>query len=285
MAEAIATNEVEDISINTPNVRLVGLPANGTYYVRAYIDMNGNGELDEWEPWGYERNSVVLSTSQVTSPVVGVWIEDADTDGDWLPDAWEYAQAGWIGEWSNISARRGFTSLGSDQVVLTESFPDISAKIASGEFDAAISRGLPGASITVLMDGNFAAALTGLDVSNKSSIEAIRDAIEKKVVPNTLRITSITLDTTGAKVILGVDADVAESIAGRLFGQIYNLTPGTETADVVVKVYKKTSLAQADWELVQTKPVSIGAGEVNVEVDLDEAVDYTSGYFRVEVEQ
>ena len=285
MAEAIATNEVEDISINTPNVRLVGLPANGTYYVRAYIDMNGNGELDEWEPWGYERNSVVLSASQVTSPVVGVWIEDADTDGDWLPDAWEYAQAGWIGEWSNISARRGFTSLGSDQVVLTESFPDISAKIASGEFDAAISRGLPGASITVLMDGNFAAALTGLDVSNKSSIEAIRDAIEKKVVPNTLRITSITLDTTGAKVILGVDADVAESIAGRLFGQIYNLTPGTETADVVVKVYKKTSLAQADWELVQTKPVSIGAGEVNVEVDLDEAVDYTSGYFRVEVEQ
>ena len=136
------------------------------------------------------------------------------------------------------------------------------------------------------MDGNFAAALTGLDVSSKSSIEAIRDAVEKQLVPNTLRITSITLDTTGGKVVLGVDADVAESIAGRLISSIYNITPETETANVVVKVYKKATLVQADWELVGAPlPVSIGAGAVNVEVPLDPACDYTSGYYKVEVEQ
>jgi hypothetical protein len=72
----------------------------GTYYVRAFIDSNNNGVLDTWESWGYanyygEKKSLydvrpVDVLFSAISPLVTVYIEDADTDQDWFPDAYEY---------------------------------------------------------------------------------------------------------------------------------------------------------------------------------------------------
>lgn len=288
VAETFATNSVHgwgNYLPNLPNAVLGGLPSNGEYYIRAFIDMDGDGELDEFESWGYAKETITLSTTLVDAPFVGIWIEDSDTDGDWLPDAWEYDQAGWKGSWDSVRNIRSSTSEGADKIILPEGFTAITNKIASGIFDAAISTGLPGASLTVFQSADFAAALVGLDVRNVSSMSAIRDAIEKKVVPNTLKITSLTLDISGAKVVLGVDAEVADTIAGIKFNEIYGIVSGKNYATVTLKVYAKETLAEATWTLVQEKKVNIGADRTLVEVPLSSTLDMKAGYYKVEVVQ
>jgi hypothetical protein len=80
----------------------------GPYYVRAFIDSNLNGVRDVWESWGYANYygisaqafdprsvNVVYAAQPETVDIV---IEDVDTDQDFFPDAWEYQQAGGVGD-------------------------------------------------------------------------------------------------------------------------------------------------------------------------------------------
>ena len=83
------------------NCVLKGLPP-GTYYVRAYIDTNGNGLLNTWESWGYANGvgtgaktpytpkGVMVVRGSTERPSAMVYIEDMDTDNDGFPDAYEY---------------------------------------------------------------------------------------------------------------------------------------------------------------------------------------------------
>jgi hypothetical protein len=279
--ESVIMNAVEEIDNGADNGLVKGIPALGMYYFRAYIDSNGNRKLDDWESWGYAKESVVLDSSVVKSPVVGIWIEDADTDGDWIPDALEYANAGWNGEWNVVKALYGSNKASLGELILPV---EISAKIASGEFDAAFSRGYAGVSLTVFQGSDFAAALVGLDVNNRTSIEAIREAVAKKV--KTVRVTSLAINAEGSKIVLGVDGDVADSIAGEAFKQFYEIGATEDFAKVKLLVYKKENLAQADWTLVETLDnVQIGAGAVFVEVPLQSQLDMKSGFYKVEVVQ
>jgi len=92
---------VTDPTSTATNAFLRGL-AQDTYYLRAFIDSNGNGVHDIWESWGYanyygEQKSmynvrpVEVKFSAVV-PAVSIFIEDCDVDQDWFPDAWEYEQ-------------------------------------------------------------------------------------------------------------------------------------------------------------------------------------------------
>jgi subtilisin family serine protease len=83
----------------TNSIILRGLKP-GTYYVRAFLDSNTNNVLDRWESWGYANyfgeqkalydvRPVEVSYSSI-SPLATVYMEDADTDQDWFPDAYEY---------------------------------------------------------------------------------------------------------------------------------------------------------------------------------------------------
>ena len=57
------------------------------------------------------------------------------------------------------------------------------------------------------------------------------------------------------------------------------------SAKVNVKVFRKDSLVQAEWQLIHTEAnVAIGVHSQNVEVALPDG-DYTSGFYRVEIEQ
>ena len=283
-AQSIVTNAVDALEDNLPNAVLRGLPAAGSYYIRAFIDSNGNGKCDEFESWGYVPEAVDLDTSLLKAPVVGVWIDDSDTDGDWLPDAYEYAVANWNGEWVDVRTLRGANKAADGELALPENFLTITNKIASGEFDAGISTGLPGASLTVFQGSDFAAALVGIDVANKSSIAALREAIEKKV--KTVKVTSITLDAANNSIRLTVNGDVATSIAGQMLNKFYTVAGAVDYAEVTLKLYRKTNLAQADWELVSEKNVRIGTGDVVVVQQISSAeADLKSGFFKVEVVQ
>ena len=105
------------------NARIVGLPA-GTYYVRAFIDSDGDFRRSAWESWGYSRIpaeagvEVAFDPMPVTvgdgiaTPTAAVFIEDADTDQDSLPDVWEYDNAG--ADKADFLLRQGPPSHASD---------------------------------------------------------------------------------------------------------------------------------------------------------------------------
>ena len=103
----VAETYVTDIStiaseyVIATNAVLTGVAQGGRYYVRAYIDTDANGVKSDWESWGYAcyvgdplvksvwaPKAVTVSYDDMI-PVTTVFIEDADTDGDDFPDAWE----------------------------------------------------------------------------------------------------------------------------------------------------------------------------------------------------
>jgi hypothetical protein len=81
---------------------LKGLHA-GTHYIRAFVDSNGNGRLDDWETWGFGRdlqtyyepvNLVLEGAGPKRISDQTIIVRDRDTDNDDLPDIWEYANYG-----------------------------------------------------------------------------------------------------------------------------------------------------------------------------------------------
>ncbi len=126
LSSATSTNEI--------NAVIRGLPVGKVYYIRAYVDTNASNTKENWESWGYSNyigNKDVSKVFQYDSNLLGlmednssntiasdmvyapkavsleldgkptdqpvIFIEDADTDNDGLPDAWEMNTAGTLG--------------------------------------------------------------------------------------------------------------------------------------------------------------------------------------------
>lgn len=150
-----AKASIVDTSKLEPNAKLIGLPAGGTYSIRAYIDMNGNRVKDDWEPWGCAKESVVLKDC-VTAPSVGLYIEDADTDNDLVPDAYEYAAAGWTGDFEDIKHAIASAVDGEGKILFTaEGYMNLTNGLAS------LSTAASGASLTLMMNTNYWNAVSG----------------------------------------------------------------------------------------------------------------------------
>ena len=282
VAETFATNAVADVMDVTANATLCGLPQVGTYYVRAYIDMNGNLKKDEWEPWGCVKEAVTLSTSDKTIQTVGLYIEDADTDNDCLPDAWEYAFMGWTGDWRDVS-KEFSTDLASDnKIVITDK---LKAALEGKTLDAGISEGLVGASLTVFQNTAFAYVLLGIDPDESSStFDAIREAVQVKIAQDTLKITSLVLGED--KIVMTVGADVAYEIAGMPLDKLYDLASVGEEVKVKFLVYRKATLLDKDWGDPIVIEKSFLKGQAVIEVSLEgQGIDFSSGFYKVEVKQ
>ena len=282
VAETFATNAVADVMDVTANATLCGLPQVGTYYVRAYIDMNGNLKKDAWEPWGCVKEAVALSTSDKTIQTVGLYIEDADTDKDFLPDAWEYAVMGWDGDWSEVS-KELTTELSKDGAIALT--PNLKKALDEKTLDASISTGLLGASLTVLQNTFFASALLGIDPDEASAtIPAIREAVQVKITQDTLKITSLVLGED--KIAMTVGADVAYEIAGMPLDKLYDLASIGEEVKVKFLVYRKATLLDKDWGDPKVIEKSFLKGQAVIEVSLEgKGIDFSTGFYKVEVEQ
>ena len=287
LAQGMATEDVDELEVAEANAWLKGLPAKGTYFVRAFIDMDGNGRLSDWEPWGYAKDEVTLVNdgTMVTAPLVAVWIEDSDSDGDWIPDAYEYAAKGWTVQWSTLKGNKktqpgGVTAALSDGgIVLTLPVDELTG--------AGISRGLPGASLTAMQSESFAAALLGLDTSHKTTLEAIAEATRAAIAPDSVKVVSLSITQDGSAAVIAVGADVASGISGTVVGKLYKFDGG-DTVNVKVKVWKKNSLGDAAWTLSTetTEAIPLSADTYGtVEVPLTSALDLTGGFFKVELEE
>ena len=263
---------VRDAADIRKNGTLIGLPF-GTYYVRAYIDTNKNGVKDAWESWGCAKEPVTLTTDQL-APIVGLYIEDADTDQDWLPDAWEYAKYG------NLS-KKGAEIDPEGRIVLKQVVYD---DLAKGQ--ANISKFLSGASLTFFQNiGNVSLAL-GLDAVTEKSIAEIRAMVEKNIDPTSVKITSLTVDPgngTNGKVWLTVAAKATDSIAGYLLEPLYEIPKSTI---VTINIYRKANLATDEWKLEKTvtsDPI-VSTMEQRIPVPIED-VDFNSGFYKVEIVQ
>ena len=297
LAQGLATNNVDALALATTNAWLKGLSATGTYYVRAFIDMDGDGKLSEWEPWGYASDEITLVNdgTLVKAPFVAVWIEDSDSDRDWIPDAYEYAAKGWTTPWETLKGNTYTQKPGGANIVLPDGSIIMPKDLEISS--AAISTGLPGASLTAMqiksMLNNqkqhveFVAALLGLNLEDKTTIEAIYNAAKAKLDPKSVKVVAFSLTQDGKAVNLSVGADVASGISGTVIEKIYEI-PASKTVKVKIKVLKKKSLEDALWTEFYTtpNPVEITSEMYgNIEVPLGDGVDLSSGFFKVELEE
>ena len=270
-AEAILTDKASltnalDV---TANVTLAGLRNGGTYYIRAYVDSDGDFAKSDWESWGVSKKSVAVVPNKLPE-TVGVWIEDADTDGDWMPDAWEYVTDGYTVGVSDASVDP------DGKIVYSVTYNDIADGTAN------ISKTLSGSSLTFFENINAASLLLGFSSGAKTeTIAAIREAVEKKIQPETVKVTSLVVDAANKQVILTVAADVADSIAGQLLSPVYTIPT---TAKVYVDIYKKASLVDLNWVYVNTYEQEVST-KLDKTIKVPVSEDFTSGFYKVEVRQ
>jgi len=249
-----------------PNAVLGGLKP-GKYYVRAYIDSNGNRVKDDWESWGAAKTAVTLMADR-PSFTADVYIEDADTDGDWLPDAYEYAKNG--------SLEAAGSKVDPDGKIVFKA--TVYDAVTSG--GARFPKNLPSTSLSFFE--NLEAAALLLDLGSDAAtdtIAAIREAVERKVTKDSLRVTGI--KAANRQVEISVAANVEDSPAGVLLAPVYNLP---KTSTVTLSVYTKGSLVDKDWIWVNDYPVEVSNSlDTTVTVDVNE--DMSNGFYKVEVSE
>ena len=208
-----------------------------------------------------------------------------DSEGNPLPDAYEYAASGWNTAWESLRGNKRNTGNKATNVM-----PDggIVLTMPTNELTSAgISKGLPGASFTSMQSAEFAAALLGLDLSNQTTLEAIAEATKGKLVPNSVKVVAISLEQDGSAVNLTVNADVASGIAGTVVSQYFSFV-GSDTVKVMIKVFKKDSLDDTAWTEVYTSPDPVTITpetDETVVVPFDEQLDLSSGFFKVLLEE
>ena len=271
IAEVITTERASiiDLCKLESNARLVGLPADGTCYVCAYIDMNGNRVRDAWEPWGYAKEGISFKGAAV-APEVGLFIEDADTDNDLIPDAYEYAKAGWTGDFDDIKDQMSSSVDKNGQILFSSQFAAFTNGLAN------ISTGLKGATLTTLMNGSFTNLLDF--TTSKMSVRDMRSVVSTNTTDNKVVVSFVTLNE--GRLFVTTDEKVMGGIAGMSIRETWNhLT----RPSVTFRIYRKSTLLDAEWTFVQdvTCPYS---GLLNNQINLTvSGVDFSSGIYKVEL--
>ena len=278
------------------NCRLLGLPK-GTYYLQAFIDSNGNGVCDQWESMGYlcQRDgttanwlnpvAVTVGDAVGASEAVTIYLEDADTDGDNLPDAWEYvtATADQRKDGSFLTAKGvgNLTLAGAGEIAVDSNLTKglLGVQYVNGELVP--TAGLASEILTAFRSSaSFAALMMG--VAPNLTIGADGSLCQNPLVTDgTLAITGLAFDAAAGTVELTVAGDVTapEAVASA----IYQVKVGST---VTVKVLHTATLA-GKWQEVATIPVTVSGDSLDGNVLTVKVPDVsaTGGFYKVEMEQ
>ena len=278
------------------NCRLLGLPK-GMYYLQAFIDSNGNGVCDKWESMGYlcQRDgttanwlnpvAVTVGDAVGASEAVTIYLEDADTDGDNLPDAWEYvtATADQRKDGSFLTAKGvgNLTLAGAGEIAVDSNLTKglLGVQYVNGELVP--TAGLASEILTAFRSSaSFAALMMG--VAPNLTIGADGSLCQNPLVTDgTLAITGLAFDAAAGTVELTVAGDVTapEAVASA----IYQVKVGST---VTVKVLHTATLA-GKWQEVATIPVTVSGDSLDGNVLTVKVPDVsaTGGFYKVEIEQ
>ena len=151
------------------NAEVFGLPK-GRYFLRAYIDTNGNGVRDAWESWGYvsavgsadadvyKPVPVTITEPTAKVPSVNIFIEDTDVDNDGFPDAWEFTEFGTLDQQSSAEGATFFTKVNPGLQAAVESFD----KLGLPQLSTGCAYEMPKLLSVLLGGGNEALAAAAL---------------------------------------------------------------------------------------------------------------------------
>ena len=236
--EAYVTNAANIASASDVSVNAVirGVPS-GTYYVRAFLDTNGNFKKDAWESWGYgcyvgaidapyanvSRSGVKVSASDFPYtprgyvvaagggvPEATVYIEDVDRDFDGFPDVCEMQN----GE-NSLSARSPI----SGNTFFATVNPNLQANLSAYALGPAISGStaqLGFSLMSTLMNGSDGAATMAALLSDDSgSAEgSMAVAIKSFSVENGLTLEVVSATAAASDLVVFKDeAEVTLALA------------------------------------------------------------------------
>ena len=274
---ATTTNIQTAKTAHKVNATLMGLPK-GRYYVCAYLDANTYGkpyDRDAFESWGYacprEKDlvnpykpyTILVDDTGAVSEVIDVYIEDADTNGNSLPDLWEYAANG--GLYEGTQAIDGVVP--GNAAIKASLTANLQDKVNS----TATTGGLTAMLTTVMSSREVAALAMGVEPTALSVNAAGAVTVESEV--DSVTISSIGFED--GKLVIQVDGTQKELATG-LYGQLE-----TAPTEVTCVVYHKDTL-EADWSKVKSEKVTIGADAQAIELPEDNG---TSGFYKVVIEQ
>ena len=201
VSAADAASVTAEGEAHTLNATLVGLPA-GTYYVRGYIDLDDYGtayKKDAYESCGYVSprdgttpdmfmpTAITIGTAVGPGTLYTLYIEDVDTNGNSLPDAWEVVK--------NRGALDEGTVRIEDEGVLTIADDVLEALETTNES----VKGLAAYTMSIMKNAGIAALATSANIADRSekySIAVVNSQSEltNEVSASTPVITAITTD-------------------------------------------------------------------------------------------
>ncbi len=248
------------------NATILGLKP-GTYYVRAYIDTNGNGSWDKWESWGYgnyvHTSNPALYTPRAYEiaingplPEAEIFIEDMDTDRDGLADSKEMATKNSLTELKSATGATFFTRVN----------PDLATSLSPLNF------------------GDSASSPAYAPITLMSALAAVDDTpvADGDVV---VRIDDFSLDG-------GLDLTVMSDVT-EVSTRAKTVMAFSSTADVnvILVAAKKPDFSDATEAIVETLSLSAqGTTEVKVPAEkikatIDAANLGSAAFFKVKLEQ
>ena len=230
-------NGLPDASIQAKAVgtyTLSGLEDGASYYIRAYIEQDGDHERDKWESWGYYRagNGAVnpfvpvavkaTSLGNASSPCAVV-IQDCDTDNDLLPDSYEWAEK------SNLS-----------EIGVAYYAPEVKKNKAYSLSPLHVAAAAnPGAGYALLANG-IGTKEDGDDDADGFS-NGLEDALGLDLnAPQTLKITSVSIGADGGPVLDWKIDGVERKRDGNDLGR-----------EVVYEVQAKVNLTDKEWTTIR----------------------------------
>ena len=292
--EPVASTAVDPTGIDGTapvTATLYGLNA-GTYYLRAFIDSDDNGVCDDWESSGYLCGQGSDGVSSIynpvgvrftpqtlgTTPEVEINIEDADTNQNTVPDAWEYAKnpTNWrdlppvgVGTYGKLGIAYA-TGVGTDT---------LNAVIPAKASPMSVSGGMAGRVLLALSNPTVAALSMGYDTLEDALSAA--DTLDESA--SVVAITSLALDGTTATV--GYTTDVNTVMSATAAKSAFYVTSGT-TLSFQLVVKTKANLADT-WTVADTRTVTVelGAeksGEITVDVG---ALPEVAGFMTIELKK
>ena len=273
VATIAATDAIDE------NAVICGLEA-GTYYIRAFIDTDYDCVKSDWESWGYanyvgidvpEDKTVytpmafTLKTSDVTTPVAVVYMEDADTDNDNFPDVWEMDEKGDLETQGPITGDDFWSRVNPD---LNPTLSALGRVTALSQFSTA--------SLQML------AAATIPDEKGSVSSEILALVSGDDSVPNPVA----TIESFSVDAGIMVSVEAGESAEG---ASLLSVLPAPVAYRFEAVLMTTESLA-GEWAALETVEFSVRAGET-AKVDtsaFNQAIKEASkksgsGFFKVKI--
>ena len=245
------------------DAELRALPDRQPVYLVAYLDLNGNGRRDAWEPWGYNTvgkdaaNGFYFDPLAITPVKSGqtvqaeFYIQDVDTDNDKLADAWEWKQARWpvtdFAEWHGDYTGTADNHVTDGAIWSNGRLTAFGAQLFGVDMTTAEALGSAAADYAEIL-GSDLSVLNGYDVYG-------------------LTVDTITLTPDGDLAIgwkmtadrIAADGSVAETV------DLSEAFADAAISEAVYTVYGKAGLADAAWTKIGT--VTVGSGETSATLD------------------